>query len=95
MLVARRFLLSGRVQGVGFRWFAEEAARFEGLSGWVENNLDGTVEIFAEGDQEAMWRFEGKIRRGPSGARVEKVRVDDEIPSGRSGEFTIRRGSHQ
>jgi len=95
MLVARRFLLRGRVQGVGFRFFAEDAARHEGLSGWIANLPDGTVEILAEGDRDAVWRFEAKIRRGPPGARVEDIRVDDEVPSGRSEEFTIRRGSNQ
>jgi acylphosphatase len=90
MLVARRFVLTGRVQGVGFRFFAESAARVEGLSGWVRNRPDGSVEVFAEGDREAVFRFEGKLRRGPPGARVEDVDVSEDVPSGRAGEFTIR-----
>ena len=49
MLVARRFVVSGRVQGVGYRFFADEAARVEGLSGWIRNLPDGRVEAFAEG----------------------------------------------
>ena len=90
MLVARRFVLTGRVQGVGFRYFAEEAAHVEGLIGWVRNRPDGAVEVFAEGDREAVFRFEAKLRRGPAGARLERVDVEDDMPTGRSGTFTIR-----
>jgi acylphosphatase len=90
MLVARRFVLSGHVQGVGFRFFAESAAHAEGVSGWVRNHADGSVEIFAEGDREAVDRFEGKLRRGPARARIERVIVDDDVPSGRSQGFSIR-----
>lgn len=90
MLVARRYVLKGRVQGVGFRWFAEDAARREGVSGWVQNQPDGSLEIVAEGDAEAVDRFEAKIRRGPAGARVQRVVVDESVPSGQAGEFRIR-----
>ena len=90
MLVARRFLVSGRVQGVGFRFFVEWAARHEGVSGWVRNLPDGRVEAFAEGDSEAVDRVEGKIRRGPSSARVAEVRCFDEPPEGRAAGFEIR-----
>jgi acylphosphatase len=90
MLVARRFRVSGRVQGVGFRFFAQEAAAHEGLSGWVRNLDDGRVEALVEGDREAVERFERKIRRGPPGARVEDVVVDDATPSGRGGGFLVR-----
>jgi acylphosphatase len=90
MIVARRFVLTGRVQGVGFRWFAQESARVEGLGGWVRNQFDGSVEVFAEGDRDSMARFEARLRRGPAGARPERVVVDEDVPSGRVGEFTIR-----
>jgi acylphosphatase len=90
MLRARRFVLRGRVQGVGFRFFAEHAAQIEGLSGWVGNRADGAVEVFAEGDREALQRFEGKLRHGPPGARVDEVDVQDDQPSGRSTGFSIR-----
>jgi acylphosphatase len=89
MLVARRFRVTGRVQGVGFRYFAQAAARMEGLSGWVQNQPDGSVEVVAEGDQESVLRFEAKLRRGPAGARVEDVRVDEDVPSGRSQGFVV------
>jgi len=90
MRVARRFLISGRVQGVGFRFFAERAARREGLHGWVRNLADGRVEASAEGEADAMDRFEGTLRHGPSGARVEQVEVEDAVPDGRFAGFNIR-----
>jgi acylphosphatase len=90
MLVARRFLISGRVQGVGFRYFTEAAASREGLHGWVRNLPDGRVEAWAEGDASAVERFERAVRHGPPGARVDRVDVDDEVPSGRGTGFDIR-----
>jgi acylphosphatase len=90
MLVARRYVLRGHVQGVGFRFFAAEAAQVEGLHGWVANRVDGAVEVLAEGDAEAVARFEAKLRRGPSRGRVDDVRVDDEVATGRAVGFTIR-----
>ena len=85
MRVARRFLLSGRVQGVGFRFFAAEAARREGLSGSVRNLEDGRVEVAAEGEAESVTRFERALRQGPSRSRVEHVMVEDTEPLARSG----------
>jgi acylphosphatase len=87
--VARRFLVGGRVQGVGFRWFTADAAAREGISGWVRNLADGRVEIAAEGDVAAMTRFERAIRQGPPHAYVDNVGVLDDVPSGTSG-FDIR-----
>ena len=65
------------------------AARAEGLGGWVQNQPDGSVEVMAEGDQEAVLRFEAKLRRGPGGARVDDFRVDEDVPSGRPGQFVV------
>jgi acylphosphatase len=90
MLRARRYLVSGRVQGVGFRFFTEEAAAREGLHGYVRNLPDGRVEIAAEGDAEALERFERHVRHGPPGARVERVDVDDDAPDGCHHGFSIR-----
>ena len=90
MRVARRFLVSGRVQGVGFRYFALDAARREGLHGYVTNNDDGTVEAVAEGEMEAVERFERALRRGPSRARVEHVTVDERQPDMTTTGFEIR-----
>jgi acylphosphatase len=90
MLVARRFLIAGRVQGVGFRFFVEEAARHEGVGGWVRNLPDGRVEVLAEGEVDAVDRVENKIRRGPPGARVEALEANPEAPSSRRMEFEIK-----
>ncbi len=90
MLVARRYVVSGRVQGVGFRFFTERIAEHEGVHGWVTNRLDGSVEVFGEGEREAMDRFEAGLRLGPPGARVDTVKVDSDEPSGRPGGFSIR-----
>ena len=90
MRVARRFIVSGRVQGVGFRYFALDAARHEGLHGHVSNQDDGTVEVVAEGESESIERFERALRRGPSRARVEQVMVDEIEPSQGNSGFSIR-----
>jgi acylphosphatase len=90
MIIARRFLVSGRVQGVGFRWFAVEAASAEGITGWVRNVPDGTVEIVAEGDAEAIERFERKVRQGPGHARVDDVVTDFVAPTGQFPTFSPR-----
>ena len=90
MRVARRFIISGRVQQVGFRYFAETAALREGVHGWVRNLPDGRVEAAAEGEAEAVERFERALRQGPRGARVDQVEVDDEVPTGRESGFSIR-----
>ena len=70
MRVARRYLISGRVQGVGFRYFAQDAAQREGVSGWVRNLPDGRVEALVEGEEEAVTRVERALLQGPGGARV-------------------------
>jgi len=90
MLVARRIVVSGRVQGVGFRWFVLERASIEGITGWVRNLPDGDVEVMAEGDAEAMDRFERSVRQGPRGARVDDVTTDILAPTGRFPTFTAR-----
>ena len=82
--------MSGRVQGVGFRYFALDAARRDGLHGYVTNNDDGTVEAVAEGEAEAVERFERALRRGPSRSRVERVMVDEMQPEMKNTGFEIR-----
>lgn len=89
MLVARRFVLSGRVQRVGFRYFAYEAAEREGVTGFARNMPDGRVEILAEGDSEAVFRFESAIRQGPRGARVDAVETEVVQPAGRRQAFDV------
>lgn len=90
MLIARRYLIAGRVQAVGFRFFVERQAAIEGLHGWVRNLPDGRVEVRIEGDAESVDRVGAALSRGPSGARVESVTVEDEVPTGRATGFAIR-----
>ena len=89
MRVARRFMISGRVQGVGFRWFTQEAAAREGVTGWVRNLPDGRVEAWVEGESDAVTRVERALRAGPAGARVKNVVVDTEDPTGSYKGFSI------
>jgi acylphosphatase len=72
--VRLRLVVSGRVQGVGFRWFIREAARRHRLAGWVRNRSDGSVELEASGDDAAFQEFLDTIREGPPGARVDDMR---------------------
>ena len=90
MIVARRILIAGRVQGVGFRFFAEAQAAVEGVHGYVKNLPDGRVEVQIEGDDESVERVERALRRGPAGAWVEAFLVEAVPPSGRATGFSIR-----
>jgi acylphosphatase len=90
MLEARRFVVRGRVQGVGFRYFVREYAQIEGLHGWVTNRADGAVEVFAEGERESLRRFEMQLRKGPPAARVDDLLVVDDVPTGDTRGFAIR-----
>jgi acylphosphatase len=72
--VRLRLVVSGRVQGVGFRWFVREAARRHRLAGWVRNRDDGSVEVETSGDDASVREFVEAIREGPPGARVDDVR---------------------
>ena len=89
MRVARRFVVSGRVQGVGFRYFTQDTALREGVTGWVRNLPDGRVEALLEGDADAVTRVERALRKGPRGARVDRVYVDDENPTGLYTTFSV------
>ena len=89
MRAARRYVVSGRVQGVGFRYFAQATAFRDGLHGWVRNLPDGRVEAAAEGEADALDRFEQALRHGPPGARVERVEIEHTVPDGRDTGFTV------
>jgi acylphosphatase len=65
--------VTGRVQGVGFRWFVRERARALGLAGWVKNRSDGSVELLVSGDANAADELLAAVRRGPPHARVDAV----------------------
>jgi acylphosphatase len=88
--VARRYVVSGRVQGVGFRYFAQAKASRDGLHGWVRNLPDGRVEAAAEGEADAIQRFEQALRHGPPGARVEGLEIEHTVPGGWDTGFTVK-----
>ena len=77
---ARRFLVRGRVQGVGFRWFVEREARTLGIAGWVRNNADSSVEVLAMGTREQLSALRGRLREGPRAARVDEVEEFEDQP---------------
>jgi acylphosphatase len=85
---ARRWFLHGRVQGVGFRYFAQRAALELGLTGYVRNLDDGGVEAYASGPQEQLSRFAALLRRGPRMAEVRTVEERAAEP-GAYGSFEI------
>lgn len=70
---ARRFVVRGRVQGVGFRWFVEREAHMLGVAGWVRNNSDGSVEVLAIGTRDQISGLRSRLRQGPRAARVDDV----------------------
>jgi acylphosphatase len=90
MIESRTYRIVGRVQGVGFRWFTHDAATREGLSGFVRNLPDGSVEAVVEGDRDALDRFEWKVSSGPRGARVDHVNRETGPASGRYQDFSIK-----
>ncbi len=71
--MTRRYLVSGRVQGVGYRYFAQREALRLGLAGYAANLADGRVEVLAVGDAPALEELEQALGRGPSAARVTSV----------------------
>jgi acylphosphatase len=84
-VIRRRVVVHGLVQGVFFRDTCRREARMAGVGGWVRNNADGTVEAVFEGPDHAVRRMVDWCREGPAYARVEKVDVHDEQPTGESG----------
>jgi acylphosphatase len=72
-VAAFRFLVQGRVQGVGYRYFVQREAEVLGVTGFVRNLPDGNVEVVAEGAEQAMAQLEARLREGPSFARVSSV----------------------
>jgi len=88
-MVARRFIVSGRVQGVGFRYFAIRAARQAGVVGTVRNLSDGNVEAVVEGTAEAVANFRAELERGPSYSSVASVDEFEMRPTGRYTAFDV------
>ena len=89
---AKRFYVSGRVQGVGFRFFAERTANGLGVGGYVKNLYDGRVEVYAIGGAEQMDALRDALRRGPRMASVHRLDEQDaEILQQYTGAFSIER----
>src|SRR5436853_7874587 len=86
---ARRFVVRGRVQGVGFRWFVEREAHMLGIAGWVRNNHDGSVEVLAQGTRDQLSGLHGRVREGPRAARVDAVEVSEATPAQGVSSFRI------
>ena len=78
------------VQGVNFRWFTQRRAAELGLTGWVRNRADGSVELIAEGNRGAVERLLDAVRSGPPEAVVENVDAQWSTPSGEFHRFEIR-----
>lgn len=88
-MASYRYIVSGSVQGVGFRYFALREAEASGIVGFVRNLPDGSVEVVAEGEEEVLARFEGRLREGPGFAHVSGIDRIAVPPRGGTG-FHIR-----
>jgi acylphosphatase len=86
---ARRYVVRGRVQGVGFRWFVEREAHILGIAGWVRNNHDGSVEILAQGTRDQLIGLRSRLREGPRAARVDNVEESEAQPAAGLSSFRI------
>ena len=86
---AKRYLVRGRVQGVGFRWFVEREAHILGIAGWVRNNHDGSVEVLAQGTRDQLSGLHSRLREGPRAARVDAVEVSEANPTAGLSSFRI------
>jgi acylphosphatase len=87
--LAHRFIVRGRVQGVGFRWFVEREAHILGITGWVRNNSDGSVEVMAQGTREQLLGLRSRLRQGPRAARVDDVEEFEAKPVSGLNTFRI------
>ena len=87
---ARRFIVRGRVQGVGFRWFVEREAHILGIAGWVRNNADGSVEVLAMGTRDQLLGLRSRLRAGPRAARVDDVEESEAQPVAGLTHFALK-----
>ena len=83
--IAARLIVTGAVQGVGYRWWTLGQARRFGLRGWVRNRRDGSVEVLAIGEPHAVDRLESACARGPEGALPEQVTREPAAPDTSKG----------
>jgi len=89
--VRARVIISGKVQGVYYRWATLQEATARGVTGWVRNNPDGTVEAVFEGEGSAVQDLINWCHRGPDAARVDRVEVVWDTYTGEYKDFSIRR----
>ena len=87
----KHIVVSGVVQGVGFRSYTQMKAERLGITGTVRNLANGDVEIVAEGGDETLHRFLDAVRRGPPGSRVDDVAVEERVPAGFASFGIVRR----
>ena len=92
MKLARKYEISGRVQGVGFRYFAERVAGQLGIRGYVKNRWDGKVEVYAIGDEYSLEEFKRHLAEGPRSARVSGIEESDEPVRKEYSTFMIEGG---
>ena len=88
-MMAQRIRVKGRVQGVGFRWSAAEAARELCLHGWIRNEPDGSVLAWVQGDEANVAAFRTWMHQGPPGCHVSAYQVDDVSPDPHCTQFRI------
>ncbi len=81
-MTAISFIITGRVQGVGFRWAAKEEATRLGVGGWIKNDSGGVVTGFAEGESSAVETFQKWLKKGPKGAVIKKMAAETAKPAG-------------
>jgi acylphosphatase len=89
-VIARRLVVSGLVQGVNFRAWVRDRAASRGVAGWAANRADGSVEVFLQGDADAVAAVERAVGEGPSHARVVDVQAADAEPRGDLDGFARR-----
>ena len=87
---ARRFLVRGRVQGVGFRWFVEREAHVLQIAGWVRNDPDGSVEVLAMGTRDQLAGLRSRLQEGPRAARVDDVEESEAEPVAGLNSFQVQ-----
>jgi len=85
-----RMTVTGTVQGVGFRFFTVRAARRLGVTGWVANRPDGSVEVVAEGEAGMLAEFVSEVRHGPAAADVIGVRTQPEAYAAEFNDFNVK-----
>ena len=85
-----RFVVTGRVQGVGFRWFVVREARGLGLRGYVRNLVDGDVEVVADGDAAAIEQLAAALARGPAAADVRGIARSEALERDAFDRFDVR-----